>query len=59
MDSLIRAMKERIEQSAKEDKNESVGQIMNEFISKGYSKDEVMQAFEAVFKMLAGGNEYN
>ena len=58
MDSLVQAMKERIEQGSRKPEGESVGKILKEFISMGYSEDEVMKAFGIVSEMFDNG-EYN
>lgn len=58
MASLVQAMKDRIEESAEKDGSESIGQILEDFISKGYSKDEVMKAFGIVSEMFDNG-EYD
>lgn len=58
MDSLIQAIKERIEKSAKEGGSESIGQIIEDFISKGYKENEVEESFRIVFKTYES-NEYN
>ena len=58
MDSLVQAMKDRIEKSAKEGSGESIGQIMSDFISEGYEEDAVKKAYIAVL-IMHSGNEYN
>ena len=58
MDSLVQAMKDRIEKSAKEGRGESIGQIMSDFISEGYEEDAVQKAYLAVL-IMHSGDEYD
>ncbi|GEM_PF-5725256 len=58
MDSLVQAMKDRIEESTKDGREVCIGQIMRDFISEGYEEDEVKKAYIAVL-IMHSGNEYN
>lgn len=58
MNILIDKMKLRIEESANAGGSESVKQIMEYFISEGYSNEEVKTAFSEIFKTQNNG-EYD
>lgn len=58
MDSLVQAMKDRIDESTKDGREVCIGQIMRDFISEGYEEDEVKKAYIAVL-IMHSGNEYN
>lgn len=58
MDTLIKAMKDRIEEGSNKPGGESIGKILDEFISMGYSEDEVNKAFVIVSQMYDNG-EYD
>ena len=59
MDSLVQAIKERIEEGTKGREEVNIGEVMEEFISEGYDEKRVKEAFFVVLKMHTGGDEYD